>query len=108
MHELIKEHGTARESVARLARANNQFMNGDMESAKDVAICLRELVKLYPAHIEKEDEHFFYPSLDYFSNQEQNDMLLEFCEFDRKLIHEKYEKLVEETEKIPHFSSPTQ
>jgi hypothetical protein len=44
----------------------------------------------------KEDKSFFYPSLEYFSKEEQDQMLQEFWEFDRKLIHEKYQKIVDD------------
>jgi hypothetical protein len=36
--------------------------------------------------------------MDYFSKQEQADMLQEFWEFDRKMIHEKYENIIERLE----------
>jgi hypothetical protein len=35
----------------------------------------------------------------YFSEEEQQAMLAEFWEFDRKMIHEKYKKVVEQAEK---------
>jgi hypothetical protein len=41
---------------------------------------------------------FFFPLLDYFSQQEQDRMLQEFWEFDRKLIHEKHRSVVEYAE----------
>lgn len=96
MKELIEEHVFVRNMTASLANAKNDYMKGNAESVKDMAACIQGLVNLYPRHIEKEDKHFFYPSLEYLSNREQDDMLLEFWEFDRKLIHEKYEKLVDE------------
>jgi hemerythrin-like domain-containing protein len=49
---------------------------------------------LYPPHIEKEDKRFFFPVMEYFSPQELDAMIHEFKEFDEKMIHEKYEKLV--------------
>ncbi len=55
-------------------------------------------MKFYPVHIEKEDKHFFLPCLGYFSKEEQDIMLGEFWEFDRKMIHEKYRKVVETRE----------
>ena len=53
---------------------------------------IQELARFYPAHIIKGDRNFFYPILDYFSKAEQDNMLSEFWEFDRKLIDEKYLK----------------
>ena len=54
------------------------------ETLPEIAGCLEELVAFYPRHIEKEDKHFFYPILDYFSAAEQDAMLREFNEFDRR------------------------
>jgi len=98
MKELIEEHVMARKITTSLANARNNYVKGEKESIKDILASLKELVNFYPAHIEKEDKHFFYPSLEYLSSQEQNDMLQEFWEFDRRLIHEKYENLVKEIE----------
>lgn len=99
MHELVEEHAGARKMVARLVDARENHNSGDIESLNAIVVCLKELVSFYPAHIEKEDKHFFYPCLEYLSKQEQDTMLQEFWEFDRKLIHEKYERSVEELEK---------
>ena len=99
MNELVEEHVSGRRMVTSLVNARESYVKGNAGSLKDIVACVKELVNFYPAHIEKEDKHFFYPSLEYLSKQEQDDMLQEFWEFDRKLIHEKYEKLVEGFEK---------
>jgi hemerythrin-like domain-containing protein len=52
----------------------------------------------YPKHIEKEDKVFFPASRAYFSDEEDQAMLAEFLEFDRKMIHEKYQSVVETLE----------
>ena len=102
MEELIEEHVSARKMVGALVEARQGYMQGNSAALKDVIDLLEKLADFYPAHIEKEDKHFFYPILDYFSKEEQDKMLLEFWEFDRKLIHEKYQKLVEGLEKKNH------
>jgi hypothetical protein len=53
-----------------------------------------EIAALYPKHIEKKDKHFFFPIIAYFTVEEQAAMLAEFYEFDRKMIHEKYTKVI--------------
>lgn len=98
MNELIQEHVAARKLVGRLAEAGASYDKGETQSLEEIANCLRELVRFYPVHIIKEDKQFFYPILEYFSKTEQDAMLAEFWEFDRKLIHEKYLKVVEENE----------
>ena len=99
MNELVEEHIYARKTVGRLLEANQKYLTGDSRSVRDVAACLRELSQLYPKHIEKEDKHFFFPILDYFTKQEQDAMLQEFWEFDKKMIHEKYRNVVAEYSK---------
>jgi len=96
MNELVEEHIYARKTVGKLLAANKAYLDGDSNSSKDVLACLQELADLYPRHIEKEDKHFFFPILEYFTAEEQKAMLEEFREFDRKMIHEKYRKVVEE------------
>jgi hemerythrin-like domain-containing protein len=95
MNELIQEHIYARKTVSALVAARDAYNGGDKGALKDIVKHVTELVNFYPAHIEKEDQHFFYPILDYFSKQEQDSMLKEFWEFDRMLIHEKYQKVIE-------------
>ena len=95
MSELIEEHISARKMVSALLAAREKYINGDRQSLKEITLLLETIGNFYPVHIEKEDKHFFYPCLDYFSKEEQDDMLKEFWEFDRKVIHEKYQKVVE-------------
>jgi len=98
MDELIEEHVYARRVVGNLLMSKDLYMQGDTNALKVVVDRLNDLIKLYPAHIEKEDKRFFIPVMDYFSKQEQDDMLQESWEFDRKMIHEKYENIVEKLE----------
>ncbi|HUH66625.1 MAG TPA: hemerythrin domain-containing protein [Syntrophales bacterium] len=94
MDELIEEHRYARETTGRLVSAKERYLKGE-NTSREVIECLQELAQFYPRHIEKEDKHFFYPCMDYFTKEEQDAMLREFYEFDRKMIHEKYTKLVQ-------------
>lgn len=95
MDELAEEHVYARSVVGKLNEAKTRFLAGDPTALEDTLHCLETLVRFYPAHIEKEDKHFFFPCLEYLSKEEQDAMLEEFREFDRKMIHEKYQKVVE-------------
>ena len=95
MKELIEEHGFGRQTTKALVEANTRYRNGDKSAMADVVSKLRTLVEFYPKHIEKEDKVFFPASRAYFTNEEDQAMLVEFWEFDRKMIHEKYESLVE-------------
>lgn len=98
MNELVEEHIWARKMVTRLVQARESYMRGNLDSLNEIITSVKELVAFYPAHIMKEDKHFFYPCLEYFTQAEQNAMLDEFWEFDRKLIHEKYQNILTEME----------
>jgi hemerythrin-like domain-containing protein len=65
----------------------------------DIADKLRTHAEFYPKHIEKEDKVFFPASRAYFTDEEDQAMLAEFWEFDRRMIHEKYRSVVEVLEK---------
>ncbi|MCP8305462.1 MAG: hemerythrin domain-containing protein [archaeon] len=100
MDELIEEHIHARKTVGRLEDSKERYVQGKVDAFNDIKTSLKELTEFYPMHIEKEDGHFFYPSMEYFDKQELDDMLQEFWEFDRKMIHEKYEEIVERVTKL--------
>ncbi len=100
MDSLIQEHIFARQSVGRLSDANNHYIQGDGQALEKIVYELGNLVKFYPVHIEKEDKHFFIPVMEYFTQAEQQNMLEEFREFDRTMIHEKYKRTVGELEKM--------
>ncbi|MEN6320510.1 MAG: hemerythrin domain-containing protein [Syntrophaceae bacterium] len=95
MNELVVEHTYARKTVGKLVEAKERYLKGE-NTSQEVIGYLKELAQFYPKHIEKEDKHFFFPCMDYFTKEEQDAMLLEFYEFDRKMIHEKYKKVVED------------
>jgi hemerythrin-like domain-containing protein len=99
MNELIEEHKIARNIVSQLVTAKESFTGGHSEAVADIITQLTRLSDLYPKHIEKEDKHFFFPILEYFTEGEQQQILKEFDEYDKSLIHEKYEKLLEKFER---------
>jgi hemerythrin-like domain-containing protein len=98
MDELIQEHVRARQTVGRIAAANDQYLQGRTESLGEIVPQVQALVDLYPAHIRKEDKQFFLPALGYLTEDEQQAMLDRFREFDVRMIQEKYKKVVEESE----------
>ena len=99
MSELIEEHKYGRQLVSELLSAKNEYVGGNQKSISIILDKLNAIVAFYPDHIEKEDKVFFPDTEKYFSEKEQRDMLDKFWEFDRKMIHEKYEKVVEQTVK---------
>jgi hemerythrin-like domain-containing protein len=96
MNELIEEHIFGRKITRELIEANDLYRKGDNSALSIITAKLSTLVDFYPKHIEKEDKVFFPSSRAYLSEEEEQAMLKEFWEFDRKMIHEKYETLVQE------------
>jgi hemerythrin-like domain-containing protein len=95
MQELIQEHVLAGEMVSALHQANKGY-SANSGTWSEVVKPINDIITLYPEHIRKEDERFFYPTLTYLTKGEQDAMLQEFWEFDRKMIHEKYQRVVEQ------------
>jgi hemerythrin-like domain-containing protein len=96
MNELIGEHEYARETVRKLVEAKESYLKGE-NTAQEVIAYLKELARFYPLHIQKED-NFFCPCREYFTKQQQDEMLAKFYEFDRNMIHEKYQKVADQIE----------
>jgi hemerythrin-like domain-containing protein len=99
MQQLMQEHVWTRQSVGRLASANARYRRGDAAALHTMLYETRRLVQSYPAHIEKEELHFFSPAMEYLSNAEQQAMLRRFTEFDSRLIHAHYIRVIEEQER---------
>lgn len=98
MDELVEEHKTARGLVKAMLDARQRFASGDKQARQDLTETLGELTSLYPGHIEKEDKSFFPAAMEVLSDEEQQDMLGQFAEFDRQMIHEKYRGVVDRFE----------
>jgi hemerythrin-like domain-containing protein len=96
MQELFEEHVWGRKTTGLLVAVKEKYLQGDAGKLTEIIDLARQLGNFYPKHIEKEDKHFFYPCQEYFTEDEQKKMLNEFWEFDRKMIHEKYNKVVED------------
>lgn len=99
MDELIEEHVFGRQTTKALIEANTRYRNGDVSALSDIVKNLQTLIGFYPVHVEKEDKIFFPAARAYFTEEEDQVMLKEFYEFDRLMIHEKYNSLVELFEK---------
>ena len=96
--ELIEEHRQARVMIHTIVEAKEKYLSGDTAALSIILTNFQRLSGFYPKHIEKEDRHFFFPIMEYFSAAEQDAMLAEFEEFDRMMIHEKYTKVVDALE----------
>ena len=107
MDELIHEHVYARKTVGSLGYIKERYVKGNqVESLDDLLRILRELIVFYPKHIAKEDKEFFFPSMEYFSKEEQEKMIQEFIDFDKEMLHNRYSKQVAESERAQYRTLP--
>lgn len=100
MTELIEEHKYGRKTVSELVAARNEYAQGDSSAFGTIIEKLKAISEFYPPHIEKEDKVFFPASMAYFSLEEQEDMLGEFRDFDKEMIHRKYQSVTEEMKEM--------
>ena len=98
MNDLIKEHMLVRQIIALISNANDRYRVGDDIALIVIANNLKTLIEFFPKHIEKEDRNFYPASRAYFTDEEDQAMLAEFGELDRKMVYEKYKAVVEKLE----------
>ena len=98
MDELVDEHVLGRKTTKELVEANVKYRSGENSALATIFSKLRKLVNFYPKHIEKEDKIFFPAYMEYLSDKEDHLMLKKFWEFDREMIHEKYEFVLQKLE----------
>lgn len=97
MGELIDEHIRARSVVEKLEKVV-RYRDQAHVTLQDISKYMENLLKWYPAHVEKEDKHFFLSAMKYLNDQEQADMLEESREFDRKFTQDRYTGLIRDLE----------
>jgi hemerythrin-like domain-containing protein len=94
MDDLTEEHVRARGLTQELVKAKEDYLRQEPEAVNQVLFYLDKLTAIYPKHIIKEDQHFFISCMTYFTAPEKEAMLEKMWEFDRKMIHERYEGVV--------------
>ena len=99
MNELIEDHKWGRTKVSQLLNAKNEFLKGKRDALSETVACLKEFAIFYPKHIEKEDKHFFYPCMEYFTDQEKQEMQKNFLEFNQNFTDKRYNKIIDALKK---------
>jgi hemerythrin-like domain-containing protein len=97
LEELMWEHKKGRSLVSLIYDANLFFQQGNSSLVEPFKKNIKELVSLYFEHIQKENAIFFPAVLTYFSKVELEEMYDSFEAFDRSMIHEKYQKIIQTT-----------
>ena len=93
MNELTEEHKQARAMVREIVELNEKYKNGDRSVVPAINNKVIWLAGFYPVHIRKEDAVFFPDTEKYFNQAELDSLLNRFYEFDRNMIHEKYQNV---------------
>jgi len=94
MDDLTAQHVQARQYTGELVKAKENYLRQEPEAVNQILSYLDQLTSMYPQHITTEDRHFFIPCMEYFTTEEKDAMLEKMYEFDRKMIHERYEGVV--------------
>ncbi len=105
MGELTAEHVWARGKTGDLADAVRRLDGGEA-AVVDVAGPLEELSVFYPRHIEREDNRFFLPAMEFLSEEEQAEMFAAFQRFDGRLLHDVYASRMDEMADLGGDVSP--
>jgi len=99
MNELMEEHVHGREATHNLSDSCRSYRSGDVSALNNIVDNLRILNKLYPEHINKEDNIFFPATMKYLSEKDDYHLLTRYYEFDKKMIHEKYVSVIDACER---------
>lgn len=86
IERLLRDHVRGRELAAVLEEATDRWEAGDEAARGDMVEAMQGIADLYPDHIALEDDDFFIPSMDYFSDEEKDDMMEEMWDFDHELF----------------------
>ena len=95
MEKLKQDHIKARQAVKAIDEANMKYKKGELNNTDVIYDNMLFLIQLYPQHIKDEDEVFFPDTEKYFDEEERAQMLDDFWEFDKRMIHEKYAAVYE-------------
>ncbi|MFW6253577.1 MAG: hemerythrin domain-containing protein [Chitinivibrionales bacterium] len=90
LRTFTKEHEYASLIIKQLQKARDAYLHSAKNAFDTIRECLQKLVDFYPRHMAREEELFSLYSLQYLDDEEQEDMLEEFWDYDKKLIKEKY------------------
>jgi hemerythrin-like domain-containing protein len=96
--DLVQEHIFVRNLTNEIVRAKDWYIEGRPSGKADVISTINAIVVFYPRHVEKEEKHFFLPAMEYFSDDEKEEMLRMFKEFDSRLFHDQYRMMVSDVE----------
>ncbi len=95
---LKDEHVAARSMITKLAECEVKYKAGEISEADHIVEFVEKIDEMYLAHIRLEDKEFFIPVMQYFTEEEQDELTRQGEDFDAKQDKKKYELLVDEFE----------
>jgi hemerythrin-like domain-containing protein len=98
MERLAREHVEMRHLVEDIVKASERYAEGEEEALRTVADAIGRLGKLYPDHLQTEEETFFPAAQSYVGDSEAEMILEAMRGHDRAMIHQKYRAMVEDLE----------
>jgi len=96
MKVLINDHKLFQDTLKGIIKNRDKLLKGNSKALLKIIDSLRKLNELYPKHIQTEEKFFFKQAVNYLTNEEQDNLIKDFNDFDMSLIHEKYKLLVNE------------
>ncbi len=98
MSLLIDDHSIMRSYIRMLDGGRERSLRNSPGASREIIETIEKIRLLYAKHIETEEKHFFYPAMDYFSEEEQAQMIQDFYDYDQTIDKEKYESMVKQFE----------
>ena len=98
MDDLEAQHQYIRATTRKLVAANAAYVAGVTGADQQVRTLLEQVADHYVKHVQQEDRDFYPAAMEYFTPSEQTEMLAEFRNHDRAMIHEKYRLMADALE----------
>ncbi len=95
MDLLLKQHNLGREIVEKVIVLSAENLKGKTFNLQEILDLLGKFHKLYIEHARIEDESFFPKAINYFNDNEKEQLLQDFFKFNIKMIDQKYKALIE-------------
>lgn len=99
--QLMDDHMTARSYIRILDGARDRYIHNSPGAVLEIIGTIERIQLLYATHIETEEKNFFYPAMDYFSDEEQTQMIQDLFQYELTINKEKYESMVKQFETGP-------
>lgn len=95
IEEFLAQHRTSRDLASRLGELRDQVRVAAPGALSDLIRELKSAAEFYRQHIAREEAYFFPEAAKYLSIGEQESLLLDFQDFDRDFLQNRFEKILD-------------